>query len=341
MTLFDEINEQPDALQRLINHNRGIVDDIAGRIHEASPSSVFIAARGTSDNAARYALYVWGARNGLNVALAAPSLFSVYEQPPRLDGALVVGISQSGESPDLVAVLEEANAQGRPTLAITNHADSPMAEAADFGIELHAGEEFAIAATKTYTTQLAAIALLSSALRGDTESLDELGANVATVLGEADRIADAAAMFADVDDAAVLGRGFNHSTAFEWALKLQELTYILAHPYSTADFMHGPLALVSSGFPVLAVAPTGAPHRAIYQLLDRLKNEFGCRLAVISNDDATLRLADAPIRIPTSPEWLSPITAVVAGQLFAYNLAMAKGIDPDSPRTIQKVTRTK
>ena len=340
MTLWDEINEQPDALQRLIDHNRGVVDDIAGRVHAARPSSVFIAARGTSDNAARYALYVWGARNGFNVSLAAPSLFSVYEQPPRLDGALVVGISQSGESPDLVAVLEEASNQGRPTLAITNYASSPMAEVADFNIELHAGEELAIAATKTYTAQLAAIALLSSAFRGDTESLDEVGANVATVLGETDRIADAAAMFADVDDAAVLGRGFNHSTAFAWALKLQELTYILAQPYSTADFMHGPLALVSRGFPVFAVAPTGAPHRAIFELLDRLKNELGSRLVVISNDDETLGLADAPIRIPADPEWLTPITAVVAGQLFSYHLAVAKGIDPDAPRTIQKVTRT-
>ena len=147
-------------------------------------------------------------------------------------------------------------------------------------------------------------------------------------------------MFADVSDAAVLGRGFNHSTAFEWALKLQELTYTLAHPYSTADFMHGPLALVSPGVPVLAVAPTGVPLPSMYELLEKLTNELGAHLAVISNDDSTLNLAEAPIRIPPGPEWLSPITAVVAAQVFSYHLAVAKGIDPDSPRTIHKVTRT-
>lgn len=211
---------------------------------------------------------------------------------------------------------------------------------ADHSIELHAGEELAIAATKTYTTQLAAIALLSSALNGEPGGLDALAADVRSVLDQSDRIAGHAAGFADVVHAAVLGRGFNFSTAFEWSLKLQELTYILAQPYSTADFMHGPLALVSSGFPIFAVAPTGAPHPAIYELLERLTTELGSRLAVISDDDATLDLADAPIRIPATAEWLSPIVSVVAAQIFSYHLALVKGIDPDSPRTIQKVTRT-
>lgn len=340
MTLLDEINEQPAALRRLIDHNRGPVAGIAERIRQVAPSSVLIAARGTSDNAARYAVYLWGARNRFNVALAAPSLFSVYRQPPRLEGALVVGISQSGESPDLLAVLEEARSQQRPTLAITNDPNSPMAEIADFTIELCAGEEHAVAATKTYTAQLAAIALLSGALNGDTEIVDRLSADVNEVLADSDRIAEAAALFVDISGAAVLGRGFNHSTAFEWALKLQELTYVLAQPYSTADFMHGPVALVSPGFSILAVAPIGVPQEANHQLLHRLKSELGSRLAVIGNDDRTLDLAEAPIRIPECPEWLSPITAAVAAQLFCYHLALARNLDPDTPRTIVKITRT-
>ncbi|MDJ0924790.1 MAG: SIS domain-containing protein [Acidimicrobiia bacterium] len=340
MTLWTEIREQPDALRRLINGNQGSMGQIAAGIADAHPSWVLIAARGTSDNAARYAQYVLGARNRLSVGLAAPSLFSVYKQPPRLADALVVGISQSGESPDLVAVLEEANAQGRPTLAITNHADSPMARVAHSAIELHAGTEHAVAATKTYTAQLAAIALLSGALRGDIDDLEGLGADVERVLGEWDRIAEAATLFAEVGHAAVLGRGFNHSTAFEWALKLQEMTYVLAQPYSTADFLHGPLALVTRDFPILAVAPTGATHRAVHGLLERLQSEFGSRLAVISDNGATLGLADAAVRVPAVPEWLSPITAVVAAQVFCYCLARARGIDPDSPRSIEKVTRT-
>ncbi|MEN8040152.1 MAG: SIS domain-containing protein [Actinomycetota bacterium] len=340
MTLWDEIKEQPAALRRMLDHNRAKAADVADRLNDEEPMSVLIAARGTSDNAGRYAQYVWGARNGLNVSLATPSLFTVYGRPPRLDGTFVVGISQSGESPDLVAVLEEAVSQGRPTLAITNHADSPMAQIADHSIELHAGEEKAIAATKTYTTQLAAIALLSSALAGEDDPLDAAVKDTQWVLDQAEDIARYAQGFADIDRAAVLGRGFNFSTAFEWALKLQELTYILAQPYSTADFMHGPLALVSSGFPVLAVAPSGSPHAVIHELLARLTADLGSRLAVISDDDGTLALAEAPIRIPAGPEWLSPITSVIAAQVFSYHLAVAKGIDPDAPRTIQKVTRT-
>lgn len=340
MTLWDEVHEQPTTLSRLIDGHRSSAVEIASWIKDANPSSVLIAARGTSDNAARYALYVWGARNRFNVALAAPSLFSVYDTPPRLDGALVVGISQSGESPDLVAVLEEARTQGRPTLAITNHPDSPLARIADKCLELHTGQERAVAATKTYTAQIAAVASLSGALTGDTDHVDSIPGAVEQVLAGGDLIARAASQFTDMDAAAVLGRGFNHSTAFEWALKLQELTYVLAHPYSTADFIHGPLAVVSRGFPILAVDPIGSPHQGVTELLRRLTDELGSRLVLISNDEDALGLADAPIPIPAVPEWLSPIPAIVAGQLFTWHLAKAKGLDPDSPRSIQKVTRT-
>jgi len=340
MTLWQEIHEQPETLQRVMDGNRDAVGEIAERISDVQPTSVVIAARGTSDNAARYAQYVWGVRNGLNVALTAPSLFSVYEAPPRLDGALVVGISQSGESPDLISVLDEARAQGRLTLAITNSPESPMAEAADLCLQLRTGDELAVAATKTYTAQLGAIALLSVTLAGDTGELDNVAADVEVILGQSNEIANAAEMFAGAGGAAVLGRGFNHSTAFEWALKLQELAYVLAQPYSAADFVHGPVALVSKGFPVFAVAPNGKPHASLHVLLERLTDVLGSRLAVISNDAETLALADAPISIPAGPEWLTPIVSVVAAQLFTYHLAIADGLDPDSPRTIDKVTRT-
>lgn len=340
MTLWQEIHQQPDTFRAVLDRSRADALKIAQRIAHIGPKSVLIAARGTSDNAARYAQYVWGARNSLNVALAAPSLFSVYRTPPNLDGALVVGISQSGESPDIVAVLAEARAQAQPTLAITHHRESPLGESADMCLDIDAGEELAIAATKTYTTELAAISLLSSALSGDCGELDDVADGIDLVLRGSDRIAEAAETFATTDAAVVLGRGFNHSTAFEWALKLQELTYLLAHPYSTADFIHGPLALVSKGFPVFAVAPSGVVHPGVHDVLRRLATDLGSRLAVISDNDSTLALADAPIAIPTVPEWLSPVVAAVAAQLFSYHLAKAKGLDPDAPRTIQKVTKT-
>jgi len=340
MTLWQEINEQPETLHRVVSDNREAVGAIARHIKNEAPTSVVIAARGTSDNAARYAQYVWGIRNGFNVALAATSLFSIYKTPPDLDGALVVGISQSGESPDLVAVLNEARAQKRLTLAITNRPESPLAVAADLCLELRAGEERAVAATKTYTAQLAAIALLSCALDDDHGTLDRVQADVDAVLRSSDEIAEAASMFVGTAAAAVLGRGLNHSTAFEWALKLQELAYVLAHPFSAADFVHGPLALVAEGFPVFAVAPSGRTHASTHALLERLTAGLSARLAVISNDERTLALAEASIGIPKGPEWLTPIVAVVAAQLFTYHLAVAEGHDPDSPRTIEKVTRT-
>lgn len=340
MTLLDEIREQPETIRRVIDGNRDAAAEIASRVRAVAPTSVVIAARGTSDNAARYAQYVWGARNRLSVSLTAPSLFSIYETPPDLEGALVVGISQSGESPDLVAVLDEANSQGRLTLAITNNPRSPLGEAADLCFELGTGEERAVAATKTYTAQLAAVAVVSAALDGSPLELDGVVSDVGAVLAQSDRIAEVASVFSGVERAAVLGRGFNHSTAFEWALKLQELVYVLAQPYSAADFVHGPLALVSDGFPVFAVAPSGAPHAGMHLLLKQLTNELGSRLAVISDQPETLDLAEAPISIPSGPEWLTPIVCAVAAQLFTHHLAIAGGLDPDSPRTIAKVTRT-
>lgn len=340
MTLKAEIEEQPAALRRLLESNRPVVREIARHIAAVAPTVVLIAARGTSDNAARYAQYVWGARNGFTVALAATSLFSLYRMPPRLDGALVVGLSQSGESPDLVAVLEEARAQGRPTLTITNVSGSPLARAADLVIELCAGDETAVAATKTYTTQLGAVALLSAALDGDAGSLDGVADDMNAVLQRETEIAAAAAGFADMDAAVVLGRGFNYATTFEWALKLEELAHVVAHPFSTADFIHGPLALAGPRSSVLAVVPRGVSLPGEAALLRRLEQQIGARVAVISNDAAVLNAAGVAMPIPDCPEWLSPLPAVVAAQLFTYHLALARGLDPDTPPNIEKVTRT-
>ena len=340
MSLWAEIHEQPEVLERAARANRDVLRTVARAVETHPPSWILVAARGTSDNAARYAQYVWGIRNRLPVALATPSIFSVYRTPPVLDGSLVVGISQSGESPDLVAVLEEASTQGCPTVAITNRVDSPLGRAADVCIPLHAGEESSVAATKTYLAELAAIALLSDALAGTDSRIGDLGAPVTEVLAGADRIRDVAAGFVEDTAAAVIGRGFNYATSHEWALKLQELTYLPALAFSSADFLHGPVSLVSSRFPVLAVAPSGAVHRGIERLLQRLVGELRSRVAVISDAPATLDLTPSAIPIPTVAEWLSPIVATVAAQLFTYHLAVARGNDPDTPRTITKITRT-
>ncbi len=260
MTLRDELEQGPEVVERLVAEGAEAVERLADAVRVRDVDFVLIAARGTSDHAAIYAQYVLGARNGLPVALAAPSLVSVYGTGPRLRNALVIGISQSGQSPDIVAVLEDARRQGALTAAFTNDPGSALAAAAEHVVELRAGEELAVAATKTYLAESAAVAMLSSALLGDgaaPPALRALPAALREALLVEDTVAGLAEARAGQDRCAVLGRGYHYATAREWALKLKELAYVLADPYSAADFQHGPIALVTQAYPVLAVATTG------------------------------------------------------------------------------------
>lgn len=345
MTLLSEINEQPERLAALLANQRGQAERIAQAIRERDVDYVFLAARGTSDNAGRYANYLWGALNGLPIALAAPSLFTYYQRPPRLKNALVMAVSQSGQSPDIVSVLEEGRRQGCPTLAVTNAPESPLAQAADFVLDIQAGPELAVAATKTYTAELMAIAMLSAALAQDEAQWAAL-AHVAgwarAALEQNQGVAQAAQRYRYMRQAVVLGRGYNYATAFEWALKLKELTYVEAEPYSSADFQHGPIAMIENSFPVFAVAPKGKVFETMRQALQQLRGEFGAELAVISNHPDVLRLAQTPLTIPADmPEWLTPLVSILPAQLFAYHLTLVKGFDAEKPRIIRKVTETK
>lgn len=338
MALLDEIREQPESLERALSLNQGSFADAARLIGDSS--HVLIAARGTSDNAARYAQYVWGMRNALSVALTTPSLFSLYERPPSLEGALVMGISQSGESPDIVSVLEEGRRQKRPTVAITNHPDSPLAETADVVVPLRAGPETAVAATKTYTAELAVVAAISEAIERQTDSLSGLPMLAAAALEMGTAAQAAAASVENVEHAAVLGRGFNLATAFEWALKMQELSYVVAQPFSTADFLHGPVAVVDSGYPVLAVVADGPAAGDVTDALRRAIDR-GAPTVVVTNSPLTTDLGGQALTFDSYiEEWLTPIPAIIIGQLFTYHLALHQGNDPDSPRGLSKVTRT-
>lgn len=349
MSLHKEIYEQTAVLGQSLALNRERVAEIAAALPLAGLSHAFVAARGTSDNVARYASYVWGAFNRLPVTLATPSLFSLYQKPPRLRAALVIGISQSGQSPDIVAVLAEGRRQGQPTLAITNAPDSPLAQAADYVLPIEAGRETAVAATKTYTAQLLAVAMLSAAWAEDEARMAQLARLpgwVAQTLTLDEPIATLAARYRYMQQCVVLGRGFNYATAFEWSLKVKELAYVVAEPYSSADFRHGPIAVVSAaaagqGFPVLAVAPEGVVADDMGALLRRLLEEHRADLVVISNRPDLLALAVSPIPIPADvPEWLTPLVCIVPAQLFCYHLTRLKGYDTELPRGLQKVTKT-
>jgi len=344
MGLHAEIFEQPACLERLLRTQRGAVEAVARAIGERDIRFAFLAARGTSDNAGRYANYLWGAANALPLALAAPSLFTYYQQPPRLRNALVVGISQSGQSPDIVSVVREGRRQGNLTLAITNAPDSPLAQAADFVLDIQAGPEQAVAATKTYTAQLMAIAMLSTALQGDAARWAELEraadwAAQALLLEPA--VEQAAQRYRYMQQCVVLGRGYNYATAFEWALKLKELTYVEAESFSSADFQHGPVAMVARGFPVMAAAPQGKVFASMLETLTHLRQDLQAELVVVSNAPQALRLAQTALPLPEDlPEWLSPLVSILPAQLFCYHLTRAKGYDTENPRTIRKVTET-
>jgi len=342
--LYKEIHEQPAVVGRLLVAQRPALEQLARTIRSRDVGQVLIAARGTSDNAGRYAKYALGARNRLLVGLAAPSLFTQHGSP-RIGNSLVIGISQSGKSPDIVGVLKEARRQGALTAVLTNDTGSDLAAHGDFVIDLGAGEEKSVAATKTYTAQLAALALLSASLAGDAESrqaLDRLPeALTATLASCAEPAARVAEALRGMERAVVIGRGFNYATAFEMALKLKELTYTIVEPFSSADFQHGPLAMLEQGFPVLVLAALGQHQDDNRALVAKLTGH-GASLVGIGDDAESLAAAPSALAVPGGlPEWLSPLTHILPGQLLALNIAGLRGHDVDAPRSIRKVTKTR
>ncbi len=346
--MASEIAEQPAIVAGLLRAERDHVQEIAAALRARWEEIAFvsIAARGTSDNAARYAQYLFGALTGRAVALATPALFTLYETPPDLRRALTIGISQSGASPDIVAVLTEARRQGAPTLAITNDPDSPLAQAAEFVLPIHAGIEHSVAATKTYMAQLLVLAMLAVALSaGDPARRWEELAAIAPTIAATTRldaaIARGAERYRDIGQLVTGGRGYCYGTAFEAALKLKETCYLLAEPYSPPDFIHGPVAIIEPGYPALLIAPSGATFADMLAFAGILR-ERGADLLIVSDRDEILALADTPLRLPAGiPEWLSPLPAIVPGQLLALSLARLRGYDPDRPRGLSKVTLTR
>ncbi len=340
--LETEIRQQPAVIAQLLEDKTFV--GVAAAIRAADPRYVLIAARGTSDNAARYAQYLFGIHLGLPVALAAPSISTLYGKPLNYRDTVVIGISQSGSGPDILQVVSDAAAQGALTLAITNNPDSPLATTAAHHLALGAGPELSVAATKTYTAQLTTLAILTAHLAGNSDmlaQLDGLPALVDAALGSGVDIAARAERYRFMEYCVMLGRGYNYATAFEIALKLKELSYVVAEPYSTADFRHGPKAMIEANFPVVAIVPSGAIYEDTVGLLRELIDR-DADLTVISDGTEALDLAAVPVRLPTGvPEWLSPIVTAVPGQFLALMVARAKGRSLDKPRSLTKVTQTR
>lgn len=342
-----EIAEQPAVLRRLLDRERsadgGAIRETARLIAARQPRFVLLTARGTSDNAALYAKYLFEILLGKPCGLTSMSTTTAYEAQADLRDCLVVAVSQSGGSPDLVASTKAARKAGAVTLAVTNNAGSALAEASEFHIDILAGEEKALPATKTYTAELLALYLLVEAMRGGdgTGPAAELPELAESVLDRRDEVRELASRYRFADRMVITSRGYGYATAKEAALKLMETTYIPTLAYSGADLLHGPLAMVDHVSPVIAVVTDGRGGEALQPVLDRLR-ERGADLVVVGTK-VQVEEAAAGFALPTQTlaEEVQPILEILPLQMLAHEVTVARGLDPDVPRALAKVTRTR
>ncbi len=341
--MLEETRQQPEALARTLRESA----PLSRHIGTWRPRLIVLVARGTSDNAAQFGRYLLEITTGIPVCLAAPSALTLYRAQLDYRETLVAGISQSGESTDTNLFLAEARKRGARTIAITNEAESAMARASEYAILVRAGREQSVAATKTYTCQLLAMYLLAVALGGccDPGALERLPECVARALELDVAAAEAAHSFRGMSRALCVGRGLNFANAQEFGLKLMETSYVVAERFSAADLMHGPIAIVESGFPVFAFAAPGVTWPSMRDAIRRMKDLKAETVIVThwpeaASEGRTLLLPIVPEGRPGLEDLYTPIPYIVPAQLFAGHLASIKGLDPDRPRSIQKVTRT-
>ncbi len=334
-----EITEQPAVWARLLA-GRAAIAAVARLVAAAGPRFVLLAARGTSDHAALYAKYLIEIRLGLPCGLVSPSTLTAYGARPDLRDVLLVGVSQSGGSPDLVRTVEAGRAGGALTLAVTNNAGSPLAQAAALHVDVGAGPERAVAATKSYTAQLLALYLLVEGWRGSGDAAAGLAERgEATVRRAEVEMAACAARYRFAQRMVATGRGYGYPTAREAALKLMETSYVSAQAFSGADLLHGPVAMLDQQVPVLAVVPEGVAGAAMAAVLPRVR-AAGAELFVVGTA-AAVAAADGGFALPSGgDEALSPLLEILPLQWLALYLAVARGEDPDAPRGLRKVTET-
>lgn len=335
-----EIAEQPAVADRILSTAGPQIARLAGLIRQATPRAVLLTARGTSDHAALYAKYLIEVGLGLPCGLTSTSTLTVYGAAPDLRGVLWIAVSQSGASPDLVESTAAARRAGALTLAVTNHSGSPLAGAAELHLDVQAGPEAAVAATKSYTAQLLTLWLLVAAWR----TVDPAPARVLPGLLDravnAPDVPDVAARYRFVDRLVITARGYSYPTAREAALKLMETSYLSAQAFSGADLMHGPLAMIDADRPVIAVIPDGPGGRAMQPVLAALL-ERGADVCALAPAGVAAG-AQARLELPAGlPEDLSPVLQIVPLQRLALEMAVARGLDPDAPRGLNKITQTR
>lgn len=340
--MLDEIAEQPEALAGTIQAERGKIARLGRFLKDRGIELIVLVARGSSDNAALFGRYLLEITTGIPVSLSAPSVHTLYGAKLKLQRALVIGVSQSGEGEDINLVLECARDCGAYTVGITNEPSSSMTRLVAETLVMHGGRERAVAATKTFTGQMILFYMLAAELaEGMTaRSYEAIPDFTARALEQKPAILEIVQRYVFMENCVVVGRGLAYANAYEMALKLMETCYVVAERFSSADFLHGPLAMVERHFPVILFAPPGVMLAGVKDLIGRLQELHADTLTITSDLEAAVACSRAIIMPREIDEFLAPIPYIIPGQLFAALLAEAKGLDPDAPRSLSKVTRT-
>jgi glutamine---fructose-6-phosphate transaminase (isomerizing) len=340
--MLEEIAEQPAALKRTIESEREKIGGLARSLADRDIDLIVLVARGSSDNAALFGRYLLEITTGIPVSLSAPSVHTIYRAKLNLKHALVIGVSQSGEGEDINRVLENARGCGAFTIGITNEPASSMVKLVDETLLMHGGREQSVAATKTFTGQMMLFYMMAAALSRNGQSIDyqKIPDFAARALEQKTAIIELVQRYVFMENCVVVGRGLAYANAYEFALKLMETCYVVAERFSAADFLHGPVAMIERHFPVILFAPPGAMLRDTKDLLSRLQELRADTLAITADLDAAAMCSRVIIMPREIDEFLAPIPYIIPAQLFAALLAEAKGLNPDQPRSLSKVTRT-
>lgn len=343
--MLKEIFQQPEVLGGIERENKDVLEELVKELNSKKIDHAVLSARGSSDHAAVYGQYLLGIYKGVVSALAIPSCITLYGGKPDMARDLVIGISQSGEAADVLAVLELAKSQGAVVVAITNSKESPMAKIAKYHLYCNTGKEESVAATKTYTAQMYLLALLAAYWSADSNLLSSLRKLPESLNSAVDSISAAIGQNVEryryMDEGFVLARGLCYPVALEMALKIQETCYIKMQGYAVSDFYHGPLAQINPDVPVILLAPVGEAFEDSEAMIDRITS-MGTQVMVVTDDAALAKKYENSVLLPAfGSEVTSAFLITAFAQCFAESLSVSKGLNPDSPRALKKVTITK
>lgn len=343
MLMLEDIMEQPEVVERILAEELSKIIEAGRAARERKISLVMAVGRGSSSNVAMQSKYIFEVIAGIPATIVSPSIFTAYKARLNLSSAMVIGISRSGETYETREVLRLARDQGAMTVSITEEERSPLATISDFMLNTRAGMEKAISSTKTYISQVAILYLLAAVITERRDLVEEIR-RVPDIIRETlalnECIGELVKPYRYMTRCVVLGNGFNYATALETALKLEEICQISALSHSSAEFAHAAISLVGEGYPVMLYVPSGPTYPNMLRLARELEREMGAETILVSDRSELREVADSPIIIPVPVnELLSPMAFMVAGQLFAYNLAVQKSLNPDRPRGRRKIVR--